>query len=286
MILRACNINILRKQLSAKYWSGHRWMVGNALEPVIKPQDQAFFCSYIDAVDYCVSINSPNQPFRIKVIADMLKVLNGKMISSSTRSIIQNLVTNYPIRPFHHDGFISGMSMQNYYPALWDKPINPLTAIEKYHIIELSSKKLSADIQKNEVKVLQIHNVFKDVLIRYQNLVQKSIPDRNMLLVGQFLNHRLVLDSDGNPLYNSGLLLFSTNCIDSVKAKEISSGLQQINDICSPVIISWPVILRYNQNKSRLDFFDDKLKRIVPGTLNKYLNFHYFDLTQSLQFVP
>ena len=216
----------------------------------------------------------------------MLKVLNGKMISSSNRSIIQNLVTNYPIRPFYHDGFISGMSMQNYYPALWDKPINPLTAIEKYHIIELSSKKLSADKQKNEVKVLEIHHEFKDGLIRYQNFIQKSGPDRNMLLVGQFSNHRLVLDSGGNPLYNSGLLLFSTNCIDSVKTKEVSSGLRQINDICSPVIISWPVILRYNQNKFRLDFFDEKLKRILPGTLNKYLNLHYFDLTQSLQFVP
>ncbi|MGN6437264.1 MAG: hypothetical protein ACTHMM_12055 [Agriterribacter sp.] len=280
MKIRISSLDIVRKQMSKMFWSGYRWIAFNESGLNKKFSKHAFFCNYADAVNFCRYPETNEGISKIKAIADLLKILHGRMITTQDRPIIEDTLNAYPLIPFHqHEDLPAGLATQAYFPALWQTWINPLTNIGKYHIIELPPKRKILVLEENEINILKSHALFKNAINHYERLVKKSITRHQLLLIGQFLNHKLVLSPKGQPTCNSGLLLYSTQHACSFECLPI-------NDICAPLRLSWPIIIRYNTKKNRLDFFDEKLKKIPPGTPNTYIDLGYLDYSPSLLILP
>jgi hypothetical protein len=154
--------------------------------------------------------------------------------------------------------------------------------IRSYHVVKTLCRVVNNNNMKKIVMPCVTYEEAVGLFNRQSNAEDNynELININCILIGQ-IKEKLLLDGRGMPLENTGIILMITFTKSNLENKRCV--LKTImNDISSPLILKQPVLFRYNLNKLRFEFFDDKLRWVNPGTEVDYFDVKYFAFRRAL----
>ena len=271
-------IESIKALLSQEFWSGKRWLSFNTSLHKIGIRDFKCFMDYQTASSYCDDNNRHGKIYSIKALAPVLKVLNKGLpsqISAAEIKDIQVALDLYPITFLQPIALVKMILYhEEYLPVIWNKPINPLTQIEYYHILEVKTEgRLS-----NKAKVLFSFKEIRKAFPTFNGMVKKPPSERNKLsivLFGQFYDRKFDPNNFDLDDKNAGLLLYKA--IPDPKAKHHPYySIEQVHDPTSPIKTEQAMFVKYNPPLSQLDFYNGALKKILPGRMTEKIDGSHF----------
>lgn len=271
MIIEEKDSEKLRDHLTKKFRSGNKWVA------YAHPYDFAMVTCFRDIKTvhrFCESLHGKFGYVKFNPLINVLKALSGADVVAANKvdlAKVEAQVIRYPI--FAYD-FEKNLGQQftdgTYNPVNWLKQVDPSTAIDKYHIVTHTSKGLynphshEASIRQSCGTYREAETAFQQAINGFSSSVSLSHP--NVLIIGQMKGQEFELGQDGRPKENTGIVFKR-----GYRLGEYS--VIQVNDPGKPVDIYQPMMAKFNQLTSTIEFFNGQLEKVTPGAKIEYMNF-------------
>ena len=283
----------IRKWLSENFWQGHRWLCFKKNKLISNVGDLKCFDTFGEATNYCAITSSMSHTYKIRVLGDTLKLLNAGLTWDRTitsHNVLKEVLLRYPISSYLQGrDLIEQLIAGEVCPVLWKKIIHPLKAIQTYYIIDRKVNVRGKVGIFHRYKIWYQHNQFEfaiDCLRRLlEDLTQSETNIHEFILVGELQGRKLSFKENGELEKDSGILVFGTTIPHGFKENERFYQLNQIVDVMDTKVASSVVFCRFNLQKTQLTFFDERLRRIMPGKLIEPIDLIHYDFEGSVTVV-
>lgn len=284
----------IKAHLSSEYWAGCRWVAYDSKDAVTHSRQVQCFTDYNGAAACCEQWAAQRKTWRTRVLADILKVLHkGPEVLQPVHALlaVEEVVERYPITSFlAGDNIATHVLSGSYYPVIWNKRVQPLQAIEHYHLISHQFPDTEHHTVRHRAKVVESVQQFPEAVqlfelyVRQHQAAGRAKP--NFFLIGQWKGQSLQLNEAGLPLPGGGLLLYAAYAVYDRDSQDKFYRTGPVQEVTETITLSSVVVVRLNDQGSQLNFYNGSLKKIAPGISQEYMDLRYFDFQGSVKVVP
>jgi len=223
-----------KEYLSDRFWKGERWVSFEVPMEGLEMKDLHCFSAY-GAAAWLAGVKSKyGKLYKVREVGEVLQSMKGEPAARHDKEILRKVLGDFPVEIKESTLFL--LAQGQYGAISWRKWINPLTAIQSYHVT--SGSKLECTFDS-----------LQDALVTCQQLAKRYD----------------TVSLTGNTGYASITLYNSFN-----------GELVEQNDPSEMLPIAIGLFTKFNQGKQQLDFYNGRLRKINPAEADEDNDLSYF----------
>lgn len=271
-------VNELKEFLLRQFRNGDKWVAFSPFANQLTKEDVVCFKTLEETAEHCESTFMAFKP-----LAGALRELNGESRQSLIdRNKLQEEIDKHPIESFIQGrDLVCDLARGELQPLIYNKKINPAFDIENYYLFEHKHSGHQVYEIDHEVYELEIFRSHDEALKKFYE--QISINSRNadmlkpdLILVAALKNQKLLLDLEGMPIRNTGILLATAYPLYNMEHQRKLYEVNHWQPQQCPVL-KQPMLAQFNLRSSKLNFYDGNLQIVQPGASIDFIKIDFYD---------